>query len=477
MSLGLFQVLNMSARAMDVQQAGIEVTGQNLSNVNNPNYSRQVLNVGTSTSVATNVGIEGTGVQAEGVQQIVNQALNTQIQAENSASSYWTTQQQALQFAQAELGQQVTSASTSSSDSSQGIASSLSTFFNELQNLSVDPSSLSERQVVIGDASTLASQFNQVSQQLSSLTSQLNSQLQTDVSNANQDLSEIASLNNQIVMAQVTTNSSPNDLLDEREETIENLANLVNINVSPQTNGSVNISIGGVQMVSGNSVTNTLNVYDAGGGQMLVDASNGEEMTPLTLTGGSMAGEIDARDGPVATLNANLDTLAEQLINSVNEIYSKGYSLPNSSGVSTTGEPFFYGSDASNITVNPDLANDPSLFQASGTEGDTGDNTIALKMAQLANQPIDGLNNQTFSQSYDGTVATMGQSLASANNQVSDQSTVQEMLTQQRNSISGVSLVEEMGNLSAYQTAYEAGAHLMNAVDQMLQTLVTLQTS
>ena len=89
MSLGLLQVLNMSARAMDVQQAGIEVTGNNLSNVNNPNYSRQVLNLSTSVTVPTNIGIEGTGVQAAGIQQIASQTLNTQIQAENSTSSYW----------------------------------------------------------------------------------------------------------------------------------------------------------------------------------------------------------------------------------------------------------------------------------------------------------------------------------------------------------------------------------------------------
>jgi flagellar hook-associated protein 1 FlgK len=469
MSLGLLQVLNMSARAMDVQQAGIEVTGNNLSNVNNPNYSRQVLNISTSVAVPTNLGIEGTGVQATGVQQIVSQTLNAQIQAENSTSSYWQTQQQALQFAQAELGQQITSSSTST-DSTQGIASSLSTFFNDLQNLSTDPASLSERQVLIGDASTLASQFNQVSQQLGSLTSQLNNQLQTDVANANQDLSEIASLNQQIVSAQTTTNSSPNELLDQREETIENLANLVNITVTPQSNGSVNISIGGVQMVSGDSVSDTMSVYDAGGGQMLVKATTAD--TPLTLTGGSIAGEIDARDGPVATLNNSLNTLATQLINSINTIYEGGYGLDGS-----TGATFFTGSGASDIAVNPDLASNPSLFQASGTADDPGDNTIVLEMAQLANQPIAGLNNQTFGQSYDGTVGTMGQSLASANNEVNDQAAVQQMLTQQRNSISGVSLVEEMGNLSAYQNAYEAAAHLMTTVDQMLQVLVSLQSS
>lgn len=470
MSIGLFSALNMAARAMDTQQAGIEVTGQNLSNVNNPNYSRQVLQISTSSPVATNIGIEGTGVQATGVQQIVSQVLNTQIQAENSASSYWQTQQQALQFAQANLGQQISSASSGSGESSQGIASALSNFFNDLQTLSTEPNSLSERQVVLGDAGTLASQFNQVSQQLGSLTSQLNTQLQSDVTNGNQLLSSIASLNNQIASAQLNTNSSPNDLLDEREKDIEDLANLTNISVAPQTNGTVNISIGGVQMVSGGNVTDTMQVYNAGGGQMLVKATTAG--TPLTLTGGSIAGEIDARDGPVATLSSNLNTLATQLINAVNAVHKTGYSLTGS-----TNALFFSGSDASNISVNQALVNNPALIQTSGVQGDTGDNTVALQMAQLANQLNAGLNNQTFSQSYDGTVAEIGQSLSSANNEVGDQQTVQQMLQQQRSSISGVSLVEEMGNLSAYQNAYEASAHMMTTVDQMLQELLSIQTS
>ncbi|HTS18872.1 MAG TPA: flagellar hook-associated protein FlgK [Verrucomicrobiae bacterium] len=472
MSLGLFQALTISARAMDTQQAGIAVTGNNLANVNNPNYSRQVLDISTSISVPTDIGMEGTGVQATGVQQIVSQALNSQIQSENSTASYWQTQQQALEFAQSDLGQQITSASSSSSDSSQGIASSLSDFFNELQNFSADPSSLSERQVLIGKASTLASQFNQVSQQLGALTSQLNDQLQTDVTNANQLLSDIAGLNQQISTEQIDTNSAPNDLMDMREQKLEDLANLVNFSVSSEANGSLDISIGGVQMVSGFNVTNTLSTYDAGGGQMLVEAGNGQTVTPLTLTGGSMAGEIDARDGSVATLNNNLNTLASQLITAVNTVHETGYGLNG-----TSKALFFTGSDASDIAVNTALVNDPSLIQASGTKGVTGDNTVALEMAQLANQLNPNLDNQTFGQSYDNTVATLGQSLSSASNEVSDQDTVQQMLSQQRSSISGVSLVEEMGNLSAYQTAYEASAHFMNAIDQMLQILVSLQSS
>jgi len=470
MSIGLFAVLNMAARSMDVQQAGIEVTGQNLSNVNNPNYSRQVLNISTSLSVPTNIGIEGTGVQATGVQQVVSQVVNSQIQAENSTSSYWQTQQQALQFAQADLGQQISGTSSTSSDSSQGIASALSGFFNEMQNLSTQPNSLSERQVLIGNAGTLASQFNQVSQQLGSLTSQLNNQLQTDVTSGNQLLSDIASLNGQIATAKVNTGTSPNDLIDLRQEKIEDLSNLTNISVAPQSNGTVNISIGGVQMVSGVNVTDTMQDYDAGGGQMLVKATTAG--TPLTLTGGSIAGEIDARDGTVATLSSNLNTLASQLISAVNAVHKTGFSLTGS-----TNAAFFTGTDASDIAVNQALVNNPALVQASGVAGNTGDNTIALQMAQLANQINPGLNNQTFSQAYDGTVASLGQSLSSADNEVSDQQTVQQMLQQQRSSISGVSLVEEMGNVSTFQNAYEASAHLMSTVDEMLQALLSIQTS
>jgi flagellar hook-associated protein 1 len=470
MSLGLFQVLNMSARALQTQQAGVEVTGQNLSNVNNANYSRQILDTATSLSIPTDVGMEGTGVEATGIEQVRSQVVDTQIQSENSVSSYWQTQQQALEFAQANLGQQVSSASDGSTTSGQGLASSLSDFFNELQNLSTDPTSLAERQVVVMKAGSLADEFNQVSSQLDSLSSQLNNSIPTDVSNANQLLSDIATLNNQIVTSQINTNSPANDLIDLRQSKIEALSNLVNTNVTHQSDGSVSISIGGVQMVNENSVTDTMETYDAGGGNLKVKATTAG--TDLTLTGGSIAGEIDARDGPLATLSNNIDALATQLISAVNTIHASGYNLAG-----TNGQQFFTGSDAHDIAVNTALVNDPSLVQASGTSGPGGDNSVALALAQLANQSNSALGNQTFNQSYDETVASLGQSLSSANNEVDDQQTVQQMLQQQRTSISGVSLVEEMSNLNIYQSAYEASSHLMSVVDQMLQTLVNLPSS
>src|SRR4051812_40090851 len=105
--LGLFGTLNLSSRAMQVQQAGIEVAGHNLANVNNPAYARQRVNIATSSPIRTEHGIEGTGATATGIIQIRNSLLDAQIVTEGSVNGSLTAQQQALQYAQADLGQQI----------------------------------------------------------------------------------------------------------------------------------------------------------------------------------------------------------------------------------------------------------------------------------------------------------------------------------------------------------------------------------
>jgi flagellar hook-associated protein 1 len=192
--------------------------------------------------------------------------------------------------------------------------------------------------------------------------------------------------------------------------------------------------------------------------------------TALTVTGGSVGGTIDARDGAVAQLADDLDALAALVISEVNTVHATGFNLGG-----TNGESFFAGTNAQTIAVNTALLDDPSLIQASGASGEVGNNAVALKLAQLATKVHVSLNNQTFSQAFDRTVTALGQSLATANSQITDQQTVQQMLEQQRASISGVSLDEEMANLSIYQRAYQASARLMTVVDQLLETLVNVR--
>ena len=168
----------------------------------------------------------------------------------------------------------------------------------------------------------------------------------------------------------------------------------------------------------------------------------------MSLTGGSIAGEITARDGALASLQSGLNTLASQLITQVNSVYSTGYDLNGS-----TGQDLFTGTDASSIGVNTNLAADPSQFQAAGTAGASGDNSVVLALAQLGNQDISGLSNQTFSANYAQTVTNLGDAISSVNDQLDTSQSVSQMLTSQRASASGVSTDQEMTNLIQYQKA------------------------
>jgi flagellar hook-associated protein 1 FlgK len=466
----LSNILNMGASALNAQTAGMDVTGENLANVNNTAYARQRVSLAESTPLNTTVGQEGTGVTVTGITQVRNALIDGQIQAEAGVSGSLNSQQLALQDAEAGLGEQITNSTSGTSNASpNGLTAALSNLFNSFQTLSTAPTSIPDRQGAIASAQQLAIQFNQVSSSLSSLTTNLNSSVQSDVNGSNQDLTQIANLNAQIVQAQ-DIGGSPNQLIDEREQTMEDLASKVNFTTSTQSNGAVNVTIGGVTMVSGVTQSDSLQTYTDTNGNLQVQAQTAG--THLTLAGGSIEGSITARDGAVAQLQTSVNTLASQLITQVNSIYSGGYDLNGNSGQS-----LFTGANAANISVNATLVTNPSTFQASGLSGQTGDNTVALELAQLGNSSVAGLNNQTFSGSYSTVVATLGTALASVNSQVTNSGAVTQMLTNQRSSISGVNVDEEMTNLMMFQKAYEASAELISTVNQMMQTAVSMKTS
>ena len=100
-----------------------------------------------------------------------------------------------------------------------------------------------------------------------------------------------------------------------------------------------------------------------------------------------------------------------------------------------------------------------------------------LALALLANTLVSGVNNQTFSQNWAQTVGGLGDSISSVNSQLSDSSSVTQMLQTQRDSVSGVSIDEEMTNLMQYQKTYEASAELVSTVNQMLETVINMKSS
>jgi flagellar hook-associated protein 1 FlgK len=462
--LGLFGTLSLGSRSLQAQRAGVEVAGQNLANVNNPAYARQRVVIQTSNAVASSVGPQGTGAEAVRIQQIRNTLLDAQFGTERGVTGYLEAQRDALQNAQAGLGEVLDSTGSAKS----GLAAKLNDLFAAFQSASGAPASPASRQLLLGEARELAAQFNQTAARLTDLSASIDKALDADATEANKLMGEIAALNDRISSAEGPGGGAANDLRDLRAAKLEELSKLVPVDSAEDAGGSLNLSIGGVALVTGRTVLDTIETYDAGGGRMMVRTATTQ--TALAPGGGHMQGLIDVRDGALATLSGRLDALAGNLISEVNAAHAGGFGLGG-----TTGAAFFTGSDAKSIAVNGALLGDPALVQLGGAAGNAGDNTVALALAQLAEKKMPALGGASLGDHYAGTVAELGRSLSATNDRLADQDVVEGLLQQQRDSVSGVSIDEEMADLMKYQKAYEASAKLISTVDEMLDTLLSMK--
>ena len=472
--LGLFATMNLASRSLQTQMTGVEVTGQNIANVNTTGYSRQRVQISASPDIMTGIGPEGTGADATAIRQIVSSLLNSQIQLQGSMGGYANAQQAALQSAQNALGEFLNgSGATSStgvgatSTTGSGLSAQLNDFFTAFSALAASGSD-ANKQAAISAAQTLATSFNSINSQFGTVRTGLDTSLGDDVASANKLLTEIADLNKQISSAEFSGGNA-NNLRDEREQDLENLSQLANITTSTGTNGAVNITIGGQTLVSGNAVSDTLQIYTASGGQTLVQTASGG--VNLTLTGGSMQGTIDARDGTLATMQSSLNTLANTLITQVNAIHDSGY---NAAG--GTGNTFFTGTNAATIGVNTTLQNNAALLQISSSATVSGDTSLALQISQLSTATQTALGNQTFSGSYGATVAGLGAALNDADNEVGVQTAKASYLETQRGSVSGVNIDEEMTNMILFQRAYQASAQVVSTVNALLGDTLAMKT-
>ncbi len=460
---GLLDTLSLGSRSMQTHQKGVAVAGHNLANVNNTAYARQRLQLTTATPVDSPFGPLGHGVDGSAVVQLRNSILDARISVETSARGSLEAQQEALQLTESNFGQAI-----SGSAGGGGIAGQLTSLFNAFQSASLSPASAAERSTLISRATELAAQFQQADRRLGEVSGALDRGLQQDTDTANRLLGEIAQLNRQIDRSETSGASDANDLRDLRQGKLESLAQLVKVDVATDENGGMEVSVAGVTMVSGGEVADRLETFESADGRLLVRAqADGGE---LSLTGGRIQGTMAARDGAVAQLRDQINASAAQLIAEVNALHGAGFDLAGN-----TGADFFTGTGASDIAVNGDLRADPAKLQLSGQAGATGDGAVALRLAQLADRPLAALDGQTLAGHFGRTVSDLGTALANVEDSLADQRLVDEMLGSQRQSISGVSLDEEMADLMKYQKAYAASAKLIATIDEMLDDVINLK--
>jgi len=452
---GLFGSLSVALSGLSVSQQEMETTSNNVANANTPGYTREVSDVTAADPVEIGSLNVGTGVVLEKIESLRDPILQIQINQatqQNSALNASLTQLQQIQ--------------TQFASDSSGIGADISNFFNSLQQLSPDPSDLTLRQGVLTAADTLATDFNNAAQNLQTQRTNVDQNVVQIVTQVNSLTSQIASVDQQISNLQ-DANQGTNTLVDTRNNLIQQLSGVIDVQVIPTDQGITLATSNGTTLVSGSQsfALTTQPVVGADGVQVQHIMAGTDDITN-SLTGGSLAGLIQIRDQEIPSIETSLNQLATGLATNLNAANAKGLDLETPP---VQGGPIFSGVGAA-ATLTVSMTN-PALIAAS-SDGTPGSNGNLANLSAVANQDV--ANGQTPIDAYSTLVGQVGSATSNTSADADSSGLILQQLQDQNGSVSGVSLNEEASNLIQYQAAYQAAARVVSTVNLLLLDAVNL---
>lgn len=466
--MGIYSSLIVGRDAVMTHQRAIEVTGHNISNANTPGYTRQRLMIEAKTPLDIGIGQMGSGVTATGVERIYDKFLGDQINNAAQDLGRWEAQRDALGKVEVVFDE----------TDGYGLNYAMSEFWNAWQDLSNNPSGSAERTLVLAKSQDLVNTLNTTSSDLNEIQDDLDQSISVAVDEINLMASQIDDLNGKIESIEASGQDA-NDYRDERDRILKELANLIDFSSTEGPDGRVTVSIrdaaagtGTFDLVGTPSVSRTLQVVTRADGHYGVEWSDAAGDILDNLTGGKLNGWDEVRDVSIEAYLGDLDSLAANLITEVNGVHALGYGLDGNNG-----RAFFSGSDASDISVDAAISGNVNFIAAArpavGWSGEVGDNTNAIAIANLQHALSMG-GTATFDDYYNSIVSDVGIKVQESVNSYDYQDSMAAHLDNYRESISGVSIDEEMVNLVRFQHAYEAAAKLIVAIDEMLETLIRM---
>ena len=324
-------LMSIGKTAMSASYAALQTTGNNIANANTPGYSRQEVQFADAPPQFTGAGFFGKGVSVTTVSRAYDQLLTTQ--AVNSSSTAAADNARLDKLTQLEAMFPIGSA---------GVGFASGEFLNSFVDLSSTPSDASARQVVLGQASELASRFRAVGDQLSSLQTGVSQDIKAQAASVNTLATQIARLNGQIASVR-GTGQPPNQLLDQRDQLISQIAAIVNVTTIAASDGSVGVFIGGGQNLVLGETANTIKAvpdeFDPAKQMLTMTEGSVNRRIPAdTLIGGSLSGLLKFQNSDLSAANNLLGQMASAISGAVNKQQSLGLDLGQPSG---PGGPVF----------------------------------------------------------------------------------------------------------------------------------------
>ncbi|WP_017436399.1 flagellar hook-associated protein FlgK [Saccharococcus caldoxylosilyticus] len=516
-----FQGLEIAKRGLFTQQSALYVTSNNIANANTPGYSRQRVNfVETEPYPPASMnrpqipGQMGTGVEAGSIERVRDSFLDLQYRGENNKLGYWEARADAIQKMEDIMNE----------PSDSGLAKTMDQFWQALQDLSTNPEDEGARSVVRQRGQAVVDTFHYLYNSLSQIKQDLGSQIDVTITQINSLAQQISKINQQI--SEIEPNGYlPNDLYDERDRLVDQLSQLINVRIEKVPSGGNALKIAeGVYKIylvdsNGNpildsnnkpiylvdgSTANTLSVsYGSINGNNGKDFVSGVQVGGVSIsTSGKLLGLIESFGYQDSSGNVkgiypeminNLNNLAYTFGTVFNKVHQQGYSLGSNSknGLSFFDQSSLASDAAKNIKLSSDI-DDLSNIAASTKQGESGNGSNALNLASVGqillsssgsvslidNITVDfsslnlPLTSGTIKSNYEGWIGKLGVDGQQAERMKNNSEVLRQSVEERRQSVSSVSLDEEMTNMIKYQHAYNAAARQITAIDQMLDKII-----
>ena len=436
-------LLNIGASGLNAAQIALNLTAQNIANVNTIGYSRQEAMMGSLSGFGRLDN--GMGVEVTGVRRITDDYLVSQHWRSRSSTGASYSFHQYINTTEQLLGSE-----------SMNIAKGLDSFFASLSAALDSPETPAQRSQIVSSAGALANRFSQLNESMLTQEKQIDDQLNSTVSQVNSYLKQVAELNTQI-SEQASKGVNTSVLEDSREQIVRELSTFMEVRVNRQSDGSFSLSLpqGQPLVLAGSSSTLSL------AGDSLSLSFGPQSFDVPKLHGGSLAGVIEYRTTVLRPLRDELNQIAKKLADDFNAKQSGGVDLHGNPGKSLfTYDPL---NPSGTLKIADGFTGDDLAFAKAG--GGSGDNRNLQELLTIKDSQYDA---------YSALLGRMAVQSGQAKATMEADANMEKQLATKLSSVSGVNTDEEGVKIMAYTKAYQANAKVISTSDQLFNSILNM---
>ncbi|WAF76532.1 lateral flagellar hook-associated protein LfgK [Aeromonas dhakensis] len=436
-------LLNIGFSGLNSAQIALNITAQNIANVNTIGYSRQEAMMGSLSGFGRLDN--GQGVEVTGVRRITDDYLVSQHWRSRSATGASYSFHQYINTTEQLLGSE-----------SMNIAKGLDSFFASLSAALDSPETPAQRSQIVSSAGALANRFGQLNESMLTQEKQIDDQLNSTVSQVNSYLKQVAELNTQI-SEQASKGVNTSVLEDSREQIVRELSTFMEVRVNRQSDGSFSLSLpqGQPLVLAGSSSTLSL------AGDKLSLSFGPQSFDIPKLHGGSLAGVMEYRTTVLRPLRDELNQIAKKLADDLNAKQGGGVDLHGNPGKPLfTYDPL---NPSGTLKIADGFTGDDLAFAKAG--GGSGDNRNLQDLLTIKDDQYDA---------YSALLGRMAVQSGQAKATMTADANMEKQLATKLSSVSGVNTDEEGIKIMAYTKAYQANAKVISTSEQLFTSILNM---